>query len=234
MDWSEYLQEIEGRDDLDSPFPVDKFEKLEPALITTASLLAGTFAAAKVLQVVARRGGTRFSPEIFTKLSDLVASSVPDGVKNLAEDEAGQILDWLENARYIARRGDEPPTGNLSGESDEVEIVFDADIQSRISVVEFALREDFDLELEYYDRQMEMWPRLRGTPVELNTFEDSDQTQHHLKLDVGERTYDIQVRYIRWLMPVSREFSPEYTPADEQKGEVIPFPTGDDDGDTDD
>lgn len=223
MDWQDFLPGLQPRDDLQQDFAAESFEADQPALLTNHTVMTAALVAARVLEIVAHRGGTRIKPSALERLRRIIARALPEAAVNLCNDEAERVLRWLTKAE--AYRGEEPPG---RGESPEVDIMFDADIESRISVAQFALEEGFDLELEYLDDDRNIWPRVRCTPVELLTVEGDDGADEPaLLLDCDFGELEIPIHHVRWLMPVSSR--PQRRTKKKPGAKVLTFPTGDSD-----
>ncbi|MFW6057581.1 MAG: hypothetical protein ACOC9W_01885 [Persicimonas sp.] len=226
MDWKHLLPGLAPREDLSEPFAAQSFDVERPALLNKNSVLTAAAVAARVLEILAMRGGTRIKPSAAENIRRAVGAALPEPARNLCEDEAARVLRWISEARPYAG---EEAAGTNSGEAPEVEIVFEADIESRISVARFALDEHYDLELEYLDAGNDIWPRIRCTPREVTTFEDDEGRQRPLlsvESDFGD--LDIPIDHIRWMMPVSshehRRTNPKkHKPA----GKLLSFPAGD-------
>ncbi len=227
MDWKDFLPGRKPRTDISEPFTADSFEVEHPALLTDKSVLSAAAVAARVLEIMAFRGGTRIKPSSAEKLRRLVWRALPKSAASLCDDEASRVLRWLtEGEAYEIDPGAHTDTP-------EVDIMFEADIESRISVAQFALDEGYDLELEYLDAQENIWPRLRCTPVELFTLEDNgpengatEEPAIAVESDFGP--LDIPIHHIRWLMPVSSHQHRRPQETKKPAGKLLNFPTGDD------
>lgn len=223
MDWKEFLPGRKPREDISEPLAVDGLEVEHPALLTDNAVLSAAAVASRVLEILAFRGGTRIKPSSAEKLRRLVWRALPESAANLCDDEASRVLRWLTEGRAYEAEPDAHTA------TPEVDIMFEADIQSRISVAQFALDEGYDLELEYLDARENIWPRIRCTPVELFTLEDDageEQPALAVESDFGE--LDIPIHHIRWLMPVSSHQHRRPEGTKKPAGKLLNFPTGDD------
>lgn len=218
----QHLRGLNPRADLRENFYPDQVETYKPALLNAMPLLSATAVATRVLEVVARRGGTRIKPSALERLRQILEHVLPHEVIAHCDDEAQRVLRWLEGEAETIEAG----SAVEGSETPELDMMFAADLESRISVVEFALREEFDLELEYYDASEEVWPRLRATPLALRTQEGTDEpAETELVVDAAlAEPLVIPVRSLRWLMPVSRRARPEQ-PRPPSRGKVLEFPS---------
>jgi len=222
MDWRDFLTGLRPREDLYETFPPDKRTDYEPTLLNDGSVLVAARVAARLLFIVAKRGGSRIGPEPLEKLVGLLDGALPDTAPPHCDEEAARILDWLETADTVppAQRDHErmPP---------DLDLMLGSDIESRISVAEFAMDQDHDLELEYFDEATNSWPRIRCRPTAIHRTDDHpDELDPRLEVEQGEETFELPVRTIRWLMPVTRHPErPTGPSAREQMGEVLDFPT---------
>ncbi|MFW5968784.1 MAG: hypothetical protein ACOCV2_14765 [Persicimonas sp.] len=232
MNWNEFLTGLAPREDLPEAFGAESLEVEQPALLNKMSLLTTASVAARLLEVVAFRGGTRLKPSNIERLRRVVEKALPESAVNLCEDEAARVLRWLTEARPY--KGEQPP--QAGGQEDpEVDIVFEADIASRVSVAEFAIEEGYDLELEYLDAEQDIWPRVRCTPISIGPADDepadddesSDEPEVpvlQVESDYGELT--IPLDHVRWLMPVSsHEHRRSLEETGSPGGDVLDFPT---------
>lgn len=225
MDWKDFLPGLAPRADLDEPFAADSYEVDKPALLTNNPVLTAAAVGSRLLEILALRGATRVKPSSAEKLRRLVWRALPEPAAHLCDDEAARILRWLTEPTPAAEREGQ---GGEPSETPEVDIMFDADIESRISVAEFAIDEDYDLELEYLDTQAHIWPRIRCTPVEVTTHEPADATGEpilRVESDFGE--LEIPIHQIRWLMPVSSHQHRRAQGTKKPAGKLLNFPTGD-------
>jgi hypothetical protein len=215
MDWKEFLPGLAPREDLDDPFGADSFELEQPALLNKSSVLTAAAVAARLLEMVALRGGTRVKPSSAQALRRLVQRVLPEPAVNLCEDEAGRTLRWLTEA--------EPYGGGPAPPEPEVGIVFEADIDSRIQVARFAIAEGYDLELEYLDADQNIWPRLRCTPQDIEDAPGDDAVPIlEVESDFGH--HDIPLDHIRWMMPVSSHEHRRATGRQKPAGKLLQFP----------
>jgi hypothetical protein len=176
MDWRDFLDGWHPRGDVYEDFPPRHLDDLKPALLNETGLLNAAAVAARVLQIVAQRGGTRLDSAAFNELLNRVQDVLPDSATNHCDEEAARILQWLEAAEKV---DDEDLTD--SGLPPELDVMMASEIESRVSVAQFAIRDDYDLELEYFDEARQVWPRMYCTPVSLLGLdqarsEDSEET----------------------------------------------------------
>ncbi len=221
MHWKDFLAGLAPRDDLSEPFAAESFDPDNPALLSNIPVLTAAAVGARLLEILALRGATRIKPSSAEKLRRIVWRALPQPAAHLCDDEAARVLRWLSEARPASESTEESVT-----ETPEVDIMFDADIQSRISVANFALEDDYDLELEYLDTQAHIWPRIRCTPVEVGAGEDGEPILV-VESDFGQ--IDIPIHQIRWLMPVSSHKHRRARDTEKPAGKLLSFPTGDED-----
>lgn len=216
-DWLDFFRGMAPRDDVQSDFPAANIEQEQPVWISREEVLAGAAIAARVLETVANRGGTRLGASAFTALRRAVANGLDESARNLCEDEARRVLRWLEEAREAALAdSDEPP---------EVDVMYASDLESRVSVAQFAIEEGFDLEMEYYDDERETWPRLRCEPLSVKYESDDVDEDVSLRFEGQHGEREVALRQVRWLMPVERR--PRHLAGEKKEpGEVIRFPVG--------
>lgn len=251
MDWRDFLDGWHPRGDVYDDFPPEHLDDLQPALLNETGLLTAAGVAARVLEIVAQRGGTRLDASQFSRLLRRVQDVLPESARNHCDDEAARILQWLETAE---KREDDLAD---SGLPPELDVMMASDVESRVSVVQFALAEDYDLELEYFDEERQVWPRIYCTPVSLLGLEDVDEerfeddgetdddeqtedeetaeeaelTDIELVIEHAGRTQHLPIQTIRWLMPVSPRETTQVAPDDEENepAEVVDFPGLDED-----
>jgi hypothetical protein len=215
--WRSWFRNHPPRPDLDQPHYSEHNDDYRPALLNTHGKLSAALVAARLLEVLAFRGGTRVKPSLLSQLIELLSISLPVESVQHADEEVTRILSWIEHPQTFEKID----PGQDASQTPELDMMYAADIESRLSVARFALSEGFDLELEYYDDGRQSWPRLRGTPVEIL---DADDERPLLAiLDEGDRHWEIAVQSLRWLMPVTRR-SRHHRPS-APRGEVVPFPT---------
>ncbi|MGM0556138.1 MAG: hypothetical protein ACQEVA_07150 [Myxococcota bacterium] len=214
-DWSDLLRGLTPRADLHADFPAVKLDQDQPVWISREEILAAAVIAARVLEVVAMRGGTRLGASAFESLRKTVARGLDKSARNLCDDEARRVLRWLEEAEPVddAQLEDGPP---------EVDVMYASDLESRASVANFAIDEGYDLEMEYFDADREIWPRIRCTPLAVHRLDDEEIS---LRFEARHGEREVALRRVRWLMPVTRREVPRGVQRKEP-GEVIRFPAG--------
>ena len=177
------------REDIDETFPARLVEPLGPALLGTMRHIAPLLVSAELLDRVVRRGGTRIRPSELHEAMEILRRAVSEDVQAHCRDEAQRIAEWIEHPAAPA------PT---PGPGDDLSLMHEADIRSRISVAHWAMANELDLELEWYHEETKTWPRGRGTPLRLETVEGDECLV--IRTPIGEVT--IPVVNLRWLMPV--------------------------------
>lgn len=216
-DWRDILRGLAPRKDLDADFPATNFDQDQPIWLSREDILTGALIAARVLEIIAGRGGSRMGSATFRTLRKTVARGVDESARNLCDDEARRILRWLQEAEPASEVDDEegPP---------EVDVMYASDLQSRASVAQFAIDEGYDLELEYFDEARGTWPRVRCTPLHVKHQADPDE-ELTLRFEGRQGEREVPLRQVRWLMPVTRRDVPDSVERKEP-GEVIRFPAG--------
>jgi hypothetical protein len=216
-DWSDLMRGLAPREDLDADFPAENFDQEQPVWLSREDVLNGALIAARVMEVIASRGGARVGSAVFRTLRKTVANGVDESARNLCDDEARRVLRWLEEAEPASdTEGDDGPP--------EVDVMYASDLKSRASVAKFAIDEGYDLEMEYFDDARETWPRIRCTPLAVR-HEDSDEEELSLRFEGRHGDREVPLRQVRWLMPVTRRELPDGVRRKEP-GEVIRFPAG--------
>lgn len=195
-------------------FYPDKVDVEKPVLLNTMGPMSAAFVGARLLRAMAARGGTRVRPSASEKLEGLIGRALPDEVLHHCEAEAERILEWLDL---------ELPAEDLlqsASPSPELDIMVAADLESRLSVARFALEEDYDLELEYFDEESKSWPRLRAALLEIS---DESAADFHtaLLLRDAQGEWEVPLKHVRWLMPVPPR---SYDEDDDKGADVLQFP----------
>ncbi len=216
--WRKILRRWGPRSDLDRDFYPDRVELEQPALLNSMGPMAAAFVAARILRAVVARRGSRIKPSTVEKLEKILARSLPDEARHHCEVEAERILEWIDRSPSL----DDLDPGELTGKPD-IDVMLGSDLESRLSVARFALDEDYDLELEYFDEESHRWARIRGELHDI-VHEDAADFETSLALYFQGTLCEIPFRYIRWLMPVTPKESDEST-----GGDLLEFPEPDDD-----
>jgi len=219
MDWRDFLTGRKAREDLYDEFPPEHRTDHQPALLNSAEIVAAARVAARLLHVVARRGGSRVDPSDVEQLVSSLDEILPDGSSPQCDDEVVRILEWLETAEQIP-----PDERDHDTLPPELDLMLESDVESRVSVAEFALAADHDLDLEYFDDDSQTWPRFRCRPLEIR-MSDDDQLDPTLRVERRGDELELPVRNIRWLMPVRRRSADDDAALREKLGEVLDFPS---------
>ncbi|MFB6350282.1 MAG: hypothetical protein ABEK29_00615, partial [Bradymonadaceae bacterium] len=77
MDWRDFLNGLRPREDLYETFPPDKRTDYEPTLLNEGSVLVAARVAARLLFIIAKRGGSRISAEPLEKLVHILDGALP-------------------------------------------------------------------------------------------------------------------------------------------------------------
>lgn len=210
--WRRYLKTFGPREEQGLFYP-DSLEPRGPVLIQDTPLLAACFTASRVLHGIALRRGTLVKPSTLESLERLFARGLSEEALHHCEAEAESILGWIES----------PPPADLPleerGPGNDLELMVTADLESRLSVARFALEEDYDLELEYFDPHHRLWTRTTAALLDIEGAQAAD-FETALLLEGPYSTFEVPLKYVRWLMPVPPTTLKE---APKQTGEVIPF-----------
>jgi hypothetical protein len=245
MDWRAFLTGRRVREDLYHSFPPEDLDDYQPALLNEGSVLSAARVAARLLQVVAKRGGSRVDATAIERLISILDEAMPDSATPQCDDEAARILDWLETAEQVP-----PDERDHATLPPELDLMLGAGIEDRISVAKFAIEQGHNLELEYFEESDSTWPRFRCEPIEVLDEPDDAPAGDGQRDDEGEdgaedeteevgapilrverrgEQLDLPVRNIRWLMPVTRDAETDDEAMREQLGKVLDFPGPDDD-----
>lgn len=205
------------RPDLNDTFPARLAEPTGPALLGEMDGIAPLLVSARLLQLVARRGGSRVRISEIEHAIGHLERAVPPEVRAHCSDEARRVARWIEDPPPAA---DSAQAAEPGGETprDDTEILRDGDVRSRLAVARWALEHELDLEIEWYDEDRDVWPRDRVTPVEVC----DDAGEETVTVQTNGDQYDISVIQVRWLMPVERLTSDE--PDSPPGATVLAFP----------
>lgn len=211
--WRRFLKAFGPRGEWNSFYP-DGLEARGPVLLNDGRLLSAAFTATRVLHAIALRRGTPVQPATLERLEGVLARGLSEEVRHHCEAEAEEILAWIETPPVLDVPLSERGTAN------ELEMMVGADLESRLAVARFAREEGYDLELEYYDRDRDRWPRVQAELIEIQDEEAAD-FQTALILEDTHGRLEVPLKYVRWLMPVEASIIEEV--AAPPMGDVIPF-----------
>lgn len=217
--WRQILRRWAPRGDVEKPFYPDREDAEKPVLLNANGPLAAAFVAARLLRAVVARGGSRVKPSAVQTLEELIARGLSESVIHHCEAETERILEWI-NARPLI----DDDTGHEVSGAPDFEVMINADLESRLSVARFALEEGYGLELEYFDDDSATWPRRRAELEDIEGAEPAD-FETALRLRDREGPFDVELRHIRWLMPVA---DIEIDRSETSGGDVLEFPGLDD------
>ncbi|GEM_PF-2133518 len=246
IDWRHFLSGRSPRDDIFDSFPPERMGDYQPALLPSAQMVIAARVGARLLQILSQRGGTRVDATTLENMMEVLGESMPDGAEPLCDDEVARILNWLETAEPLPPEEREQDTLPPA-----LDLMLAADIESRVSVAQFAISEGVDLEMEYYDPDNNTWPRVRCTPTSIRDAVDEDMavrtepeevdegadrstliegvSEPVLVVERGDDSFGIPLKNIRWLMPVRPRPEPEEAEPDSDEsdtGRLLDFPTG--------
>jgi hypothetical protein len=208
--WDGLLSGHAPRDERDAAFPPDLLEDESPILLSRMGDLVAAAVAARVLEVVARRGGAHHTPSDFGALRARLTRALPEHASRHADAEARRVLEWLTDAA---------PPSPPSPATRQLEVMDRADVDSRAQLVRYAMDASLELELELHVPHDGTWERLRGAPEELI---EGAEPSVVLRLR-GDRAREVELRDVRWLMPVRPRG--DITHREEpQVAEVVTFP----------
>lgn len=183
----------EARWDLDESFPPSLQPNIRGAIFSAMPSITASFVALELLRLVAARGGTRVTPSAIEGALEVLAHAVTDDVPPHCRDEARRIASWLSDPPAEARTEPQPDA--------DLRVMHESDVRSRVALVRWAVAEELDLELEWFDPDEGRWPRRRATPVGVV---DDDEEDPLLVIETLAGESKIPVSHIRWLMPVER------------------------------
>lgn len=209
IDWSRFFRGVGARRDLDASFVPELVESHEPVLLNTMSSLTAAVVAGRLLAVIANRGGTRVKPSAVSDLLERLARALPADIRNHADDEVLRILEWLRN----------PPVSDDTPDDPQLEAMHEGDVETRIATALYALEQGFDLSLEYFDVEREIWPSRRVRPIRVESADDPDDAVLFMEHTGG--VAQVAFMDIRWLMPVERRPIPSA-----HEARVLDFPFG--------
>jgi hypothetical protein len=206
-----FLRGFAPRHDSNEPFYPDRATGHAPAMLNSMGLLSAATVAARVMQSVSHRAGTRVKKSKFDKLVDVLENAIPEEVFHHCSAEAERVLAWLAEA----------PTTLADEETGvpELDIVRAGDVESRRAIARWAMDEGLDLEAEFYDAERRLWRRVRATPIDL--VDNESHLGETLLLDVDSARYELAITDIRWLMPVGRDPN---AAGEAELAEILPFP----------
>jgi hypothetical protein len=219
IDWRHFLTGRSAREDIFDSFPPEKMGDYQPAMLTSAEMVIAARVGARLMQILGRRGGSRVDASTLENMMEVLGESMPEGAEPLCDDEVARILNWLETAEPLPPEEREQETLPPA-----LDLMLAADIESRVSVAQFAIAEEVDLELEYFDADRNTWPRIRCTPTDIRDAVDEDMAVRDepdeveegadrsdliegvaepvLVVDRMDDRFGIPLKNIRWLMPV--------------------------------
>lgn len=178
------------RADLDDGFPAAMLELLGPVLLGEPGAATAALVGAYVLRSAAMSSGTRVKIAALDGAIERLESAVSVEVRNLCRDEARRVVGWCV---------ERPPPDQEPVDRDRA-VVIEGDHGSKASIARWAIAQELDVELEYYDETDDRWPRLRATPLRVVDRDDEVLLEVRTPLAVVA----IPVANLRWLMPVER------------------------------
>ena len=218
--WRTILRRFGPREDAGQPFYPDRLDPQGPVLLNEMGPLSATLVAARVLRAIALRRGTRVGPTVLERVENLVARGLSEAARNHCNAEAESVLEWIHRA---------PPTTepHVDGVSDspELDLMVAADLESRLTVAKFALVQGYDLELEYFDEDRQIWPRIRAAIDDIDGEEAADFNTA-LLLQGPTGPLEVPLKFVRWLMPVAPRPGDGSEPP--PGGDLLQFPGTDD------
>ncbi len=214
--WRTILRRFRPRQDVEQPFYPDREEVEGPVLLNSMGPMAAAFVAARLLRGVVVRGGSVVRASAVEKLERLLRKGLGEEVVHHCEEEAEKILEWLGRGPS----DDDLPLETTPPDPD-LDVMVQADLESRLSVATFALEEGYDLELEYFDDTTATWPRTRAR---LEGIENAEAADFETSLQLRDATgwFDVPVKQVRWLMPIPPLDDDELD--DDDGAEVVEFP----------
>ncbi len=205
------------REDRDHHYaPLSKGDA-EPVILQKSTDIAALAACTALMEIVAKRGGTRYKPSQLAPIAERLFGALPDHLRPLIQDEVLRVALWLDQSHDA--HGEEQD-GWIDPAEAAKSVMDEADISNRLDVVRLAIDREMDLEFEYHDVEDDRWYRLRARPEEVDRSEDL----WRLEVSLGKTSLQIPVARIRWLMPVERKDAQIAQSA--PTAEVITFPFG--------
>lgn len=204
--WDDFLPQHGPRQPLQAPEGLQKLEPLGPAIFQGSAELHTVWIALRLLQVLTQRQGAACSPQVLQTMLTRHERALEPQAQHLADEEVRRILRWLQAPSSPDQAPAHSPHPELEWMSQ--------DLEARQEIFSLAISRQQDLELEYYDIDQDLWPRLRLRPVSLLT--EPEPTMTFLERD---QPLHIPVKHVRWLVPVHR---PKAQPA--PKARVLTFP----------
>lgn len=201
---------LEGRPpraDREETFPPMLVDPTGPAMLGTTGPLVAALVGAHLLRLSSSTGGSRVPTAAADGAIKALERAVSPDVRAHCRDEAARIARWTQSARHTPP----PPAW-----SDELERIEEADLQSRVSVVRWAVEQELDLQMEWYDDDLDAWPHDRVRPLAVESPDDEPA----LRARIGSDVRVIPVVHIRWVMPVERRPDPRVAPPE---ATVLPF-----------
>lgn len=211
--FDEFLRGRAPRPPRRSPWLPGLEEGAEPLLLHDAESIANLAIATTVLEIIARRGGSRMAPSRLANLNEMFQGALPDFVAPHVREEVRQVLDWLEHPK------EHPDDVWKDPATAAMELMDESDVEGRVRIARRALETEEDLEFEYVDLDRREWFRLRATPIEVR----EEDEQMVIAFQFGRQTLEIAAKHIRWLMPVRRSNSAPQEVVEPAR--VIRFPT---------
>lgn len=209
--WDDFLPQHGPRQPLQAPEGLEKLDPLGPAIFQGSAELNTAWIALRLLQTLTQRQGAATSPQVIQTMLARLERALEPHTQHLADEEVRRILRWLQAPQAPSQEIEPAPHPELEWMSQ--------DLEARQEIFSLAVSRQQDLELEYYDLEQDTWPRLRLRPISL--IDDPEPTMFFLERD---QPLHIQVKYVRWLVPVHR---PKAQPAPAAR--VLTFPSSRDD-----
>jgi len=206
--WTKFFKGIGKRRDLSESFYPDMVDTHEPALLNQMPALTAAAVGARLMKVLADKGATRVKPSAVKSLLEVLEHALPEDVRHHADDEVVRIINWLQFPPEPVDPEDQDP---------QKRIMHEGDVETRIATAEYALQNDFDLELEYWSPDRKIWPHRRARPIRVERGETVDDAYLVIEHPFGRS--EIAFVDVRWLMPVERR---EITTVKEAR--VLEFP----------
>ncbi len=202
------FRHLSPRSDLRDTFPPAEVATVRAAMLGSPTAVSAALVALELLELVAERAGTRVRPSAIEEATTLLRVATADGVDPQCSDEARRIAAWLEGAAEALREAPDE-------EDDNVRVMHESDIRSRLDLARYAIAEELDLELEWWDPEDQRWPRRRATPARV----DDDPATLVIETLAGD--LEIPMEDVRWMMPVERRDDAVRT----RVGKVLEFPS---------
>lgn len=219
LSWIDFFAGWRPRDDRAAPLIVEREEEASPTLLQGAGLISTALIAARTLQGVARRGGSRVRDTQLDRLATLLERALPEHLRPLIDDEIERTLAWLSRAERLPPESLDPLLAAGAEPIEALRLMADADVDSRVALVQDAIAHGMELDLEYYVPDDDTWHRVRAMALAVEPERD-DGLGPLIRLRGPRGELAISARQVRWVMVVRPAMQGPLKPL----GTLIRFP----------